>query len=150
MSLKKRIYWSVIGLLLPCILILSAVLSLLFHNGARKQELAAVRGHARLVYDLLSNGVSGDFRFSDYISYASDAPRMTIITPEGIVLLDSSAIAANMENHAGRPEVVDAFSSGTGEALRYSDTLGSEMYYYATGNISSTTVNANHLPLLKI
>jgi two-component system phosphate regulon sensor histidine kinase PhoR len=128
---KRRIYLSIIGLVLPCVLILSALLSLLFHNAARKQEFAAVRGHATLVSDLIGSGISGDFKFSDYISYAADAPRMTLIAPDGNVLLDSRTAAENMENHADRPEVIDALKNGTGESLRYSDTFKVEMYYYA-------------------
>ena len=129
--MKRRINFNFICMLLSSILILSAALGLLFHNAARKQELAAVRGHARLVSDLIDSGVKGDFKFSDYISHAPDAPRMTIVAPDGTVILDSRAVADNMENHADRPEIADAMRSGTGEAVRYSDTFKSEMYYYA-------------------
>ena len=129
--MKKRIYSSFVWLLVPSILILATLLSLLFHNSAKNHELAALRGHARLVSDILSSGISGDFLFSDYISYAQDAPRITVIAPDGAVLLDSRTVADGMDNHMGRPEVIDAFRTGSGESLRYSDTLGGEMYYYA-------------------
>ena len=131
-KMKQRIYLNFFCLLLFSILILSSALGLLFHSATRKQELAAIRGHAQLVSDLLNSGVTGNFRFSDYISYVSDAPRMTIVAPDGTVILDSRAIADNMENHADRPEIVEAFRSGNGETVRYSDTLKVEMYYYAT------------------
>ena len=129
--MKRRINRSFICLILPCILVLSVALSLLFHNAARNQEFAAIRGHARLISDMLSSGISGDFRFSDYISYAPDAPRMTIVAPDGTVVLDSRTIADSMENHLDRPEIIDAFQNGVGESRRYSDTLGAQMYYYA-------------------
>ena len=129
--MKRRIYLSFVGLILSCILILSTLLSLIFQNAARNQELASIRGYAQLVSDMLSSGISGDFLFSDYISYASDAPRMTVISPDGTVLLDSRAVADNMESHLNRPEIIDAFQTGVGESQRYSDTLGIEMYYYA-------------------
>ena len=130
-ELKRRIYLYYLYLLLPSVLILSAALSLLFHNAAKNQELATIRGNARLVSDLLSSGMSDGFKFSDYISYSSDAPRMTIIAPDGSVLLDSRAVADTMDNHLNRPEITEAFQTGTGESLRYSNTFGTEMYYYA-------------------
>jgi len=118
-------------LILPCVLILSVVLSLLFHSAARRQELSAVRDHASLVLDLLDSGVSGDFQFSDFISRNIGATRMTIVAPDGSILLDSRAAASVMDNHDDRPEVIEAFASGSGEALRYSETLRTDMYYYA-------------------
>jgi len=118
-------------LILPSVLILSVALSLLFHNAAKKQELAAVRNHAILVSDLLGSGVSGYFQFSDYSSLNTETTRVTIITPDGVVLLDSRASADSMANHSDRPEFIGALQTGTGESLRYSDTLRTEMYYYA-------------------
>ena len=129
--MKRRIYHSFIYLILPSTLILSAALCLLLHSAAKKQELTAIKGHATLLYDMLGSGMSGDYRFSDYISYASDAPRINVIAPDGTVLLDSRAAADTMENHMDRPEIIEAFEKGTGESLRYSDTFGAEMYYYA-------------------
>ncbi|HYA27731.1 MAG TPA: ATP-binding protein, partial [Acidobacteriota bacterium] len=49
---------------------------------------------------------------------------------------DSAEISAKMENHATRPEVIEAMGSGTGGAIRYSATVGYEMLYrafYQTG-----------------
>lgn len=129
--MRKRVYSSFIALILPCVLVLSVILSLLFHNAAKSQELDAVRDHARLVSDLLGSGVSGDFRFSDYAGRNREATRMTVIAQDGTVLLDSRAAAETMENHADRPEVIEAFRTGVGESLRYSSTLRTEMYYYA-------------------
>jgi len=137
--LRKRIYSSFILLILPCALILSALLSLLYHNAAKTQELASVRDHARLVSDLLSSGVTGDILFSDYSALNAGSTRITVVAPDGKVLLDSRAAADRMENHAGRPEIIEALESGTGESLRYSATLRTDMYYYAVrmgdGNI---------------
>jgi len=107
------------------------LLSVLFHNAAKEQELAAVRDHAMLISDLLGSGVTGHFHFSDDFKPLGETARMTVIGPDGTVLLDSRTAASNMENHADRPEIVEALRNGTGESLRYSDTLHTEMYYYA-------------------
>jgi len=60
--------------------------------------------------------------------------RTTFIAPDGTVVGDSfetlQGIAA-MENHAQRPEVVDARATGLGRARRYSATLKMDMLYVA-------------------
>jgi two-component system phosphate regulon sensor histidine kinase PhoR len=57
--------------------------------------------------------------------------RITVITLDGKVLGDSAEISAKMENHATRPEVIEAMRSGSGGAIRYSTTVGYEMLYRA-------------------
>ena len=57
--------------------------------------------------------------------------RITLIGTDGVVVYDSQADAARMENHAGRPEVVEAVSAGEGQASRSSATLGETSVYYA-------------------
>ena len=58
--------------------------------------------------------------------------RITLIMEQGEVLYDSDqAYEADLENHAGRPEVKEALQDGTGSNVRRSDTLNEEMYYYA-------------------
>ncbi|HEV8723052.1 MAG TPA: ATP-binding protein [Candidatus Binatia bacterium] len=57
--------------------------------------------------------------------------RITVIARDGTVLGDSSEASAKMENHAGRPEVVEALRQGSGTALRYSTTVHYEMFYRA-------------------
>jgi two-component system phosphate regulon sensor histidine kinase PhoR len=57
--------------------------------------------------------------------------RVTIIAPDGTVLGDSIEDPATMENHAARPEVKDALTSGIGESTRYSTTLNQQMMYVA-------------------
>ena len=60
--------------------------------------------------------------------------RVTFIAADGRVVGDSSepldGVAA-MENHAQRPEVVDARRAGLGRAARHSATLNIDMLYVA-------------------
>jgi HAMP domain-containing protein len=59
--------------------------------------------------------------------------RVTVIAPGGKVLADSAAAKGTMENHAGRPEVHEAFSNATGFACddRHSSTLNQDLFYCA-------------------
>jgi two-component system phosphate regulon sensor histidine kinase PhoR len=66
--------------------------------------------------------------------------RVTIIALNGTVLGDSHENPATMENHATRPEVIDALASGLGESTRYSTTLGVQMMYVAVPVSNQTTI----------
>ena len=57
--------------------------------------------------------------------------RITVIAIDGTVLGDSEEEPLEMQNHADRPEVIDALDSGNGESSRYSITLGEQMTYLA-------------------
>ena len=57
--------------------------------------------------------------------------RLTVIAVDGRVLADSELDPLRMENHADRPEVTAARSSGEGRVTRISTTLGIEMVYLA-------------------
>lgn len=63
--------------------------------------------------------------------------RITVIAVDGRVLGDSAEVSETMENHANRPEVIEAMRTGTGSAVRFSTTLHYNMLYRAfhqTGN----------------
>jgi len=61
--------------------------------------------------------------------------RVTIIDASGKVMgdteLDGEALRS-VENHAGRPEVIEAMRGGAGRAVRYSRTLAENMLYTAS------------------
>ncbi len=59
------------------------------------------------------------------------ATRITVVAQDGKVLADSNEDPSKMSNHANRPELKSAFSGLTGQAIRYSKTLGKNMLYVA-------------------
>lgn len=80
--------------------------------------------------------------------YASNNLRLTLIAPDGTVSYESGYEDTDrMDNHAQRPEIVDALSNGTGEATRESDTVLTTVYYYAMrlddGSVLRTSIKAN-------
>jgi two-component system, OmpR family, phosphate regulon sensor histidine kinase PhoR len=80
---------------------------------------------------------------------ATMAARVTFIGPDGVVLGDSMVSGAHLqalENHARRPEIVDAARSGTGASRRHSDTLNTEMLYVAV-RVNHPTVATVRLAL---
>jgi len=61
----------------------------------------------------------------------SSGGRMTLIAPDGRVLLDSDADPERMENHASRPEVREALQGRVGSAARTSASIGVRFLYVA-------------------
>ena len=76
---------------------------------------------------------------SFFESFDSSSKRVTLISPDGTVLADTSHNPEDMDNHLSREEVKDALSNGEGRSVRYSDTRTEKTIYYATklpdGNI---------------
>ncbi len=57
--------------------------------------------------------------------------RVTRIAPDGTVLMDTATDPALLSNHGDREEVQAALTTGSGAAIRYSDTLGTRTTYFA-------------------
>lgn len=57
--------------------------------------------------------------------------RITIIDSDGKVINDNSINVDMADNHLNRPEVADALMYGKGEAIRMSETLDKNTFYYA-------------------
>ena len=87
--------------------------------------------------------------YLEQMDHAQENTRVTRIDKQGRVLYDSKDEEYELENHASREEVQDAFSTGTGEAIRTSKTIGKITYYYAVklpdGTVLRTAKTVDHL-----
>jgi two-component system, OmpR family, phosphate regulon sensor histidine kinase PhoR len=115
-----------------------AALGIYLNNSVRSLQLDNLRFHleqeARITAEaalppLLGQGGSPD-ALAKRLGGEIDS-RVTIISPDGTVLGDSIEDPAAMENHATRPEVIDALASGIGQSTRFSTTLNRQMMYVA-------------------
>jgi len=57
--------------------------------------------------------------------------RITLIDDAGVVRVDTAMQEAVMDNHATRPEVLEAYKGQIGVSKRYSSSVKKEMYYVA-------------------
>ena len=57
--------------------------------------------------------------------------RLTVVLPDGKVVGDSWESPERMENHADRPEIIDALDGRPGVSLRYSQTIKETLRYAA-------------------
>lgn len=62
---------------------------------------------------------------------AASGVRVTVIAADGKVLADSQSDPSIMENHAARPEVMQALATGDGRSVRHSITIKRDLLYYA-------------------
>ena len=65
------------------------------------------------------------------IDKALEGTRVTLIAPSGEILYDTYGDNIPLENHADRPEIREAFETGEGDDIRYSNSLGTLMFYAA-------------------
>ncbi len=104
---------------------------------ARAQEELAVR--AKLIAERaaalptgLEDAAPAD-ALADVLGRISGA-RVTLVRSDGTVAGDSDVADADLEsieNHLGRPEMVEALRTGQGSSVRYSTTTGRRMMYIA-------------------
>ncbi len=77
--------------------------------------------------------------------------RFTVIDGDGRVLADSDNDPAGMDNHNNRSEVRQARQHGKGSETRYSDTMRTEMLYFARRiEVPPGTVVRAALPLTRV
>jgi two-component system phosphate regulon sensor histidine kinase PhoR len=104
-------------------------------ENARTTLFAEARLMARLVRPPLAAGVSSEALDRLVDAAAEDVgARITIIAPDGKVLADAELpgeALASVENHADRPEIVEAREKGIGSSLRRSTTVNRDLLYGA-------------------
>jgi two-component system phosphate regulon sensor histidine kinase PhoR len=116
------------------------ILGVYLVNSTRNSQLDNLRSQleneARIIAEASLPGFLGPDEPSNLDALAKKLgaeieTRVTIIALNGTVLGDSEEDPSTMENHANRPEIVDALATGVGESTRYSTTLGQKMMYVA-------------------
>jgi two-component system phosphate regulon sensor histidine kinase PhoR len=135
--LFKSIQWRIAIPFIILILIIMGITGGYLVNFARSSQVDNLRFHleeeARITAEaslpLLIQGSNADI-LAKKLGQEIEA-RVTIIAPDGRVLGDSQENPSTMENHATRPEVKDALTSGSGESTRYSTTISEKMMYVA-------------------
>ena len=83
--------------------------------------------------DELSLAVTGTEQYGNTFleNVEADRFRVTWIDKDGTVLFDTQVDQTTMENHADREEIREAFSTGSGSAVRTSATLTQQTFYEA-------------------
>jgi len=136
---RKRLLWHLypafLAISLVALLAVSWYVSRALHQFHFEQAELDLRARAQLVaYQLRGHLAPVHGVWVDALSKElgqRTATRITVVLADGTVLGDSSEDPAQMDNHANRPEILDARMSGIGTAVRFSHTLGNNLMYVA-------------------
>lgn len=114
--------------------VMSWFLSISFRQFYIREATDDLEIRARLIEHQISE-LSGDGhseiqRLCDQLGIGA-ACRVTVVLASGKVICDTEENPAVMENHATRPEIMEAYAGRTGTSVRYSRTLGRDMLYVA-------------------
>ncbi|MBP6137192.1 MAG: hypothetical protein KA497_01875 [Clostridia bacterium] len=131
--MRKKITLIVIIVLVIAIL----ATSIMAVSEARKMNRTTTRNHVIAITNWMTTEFSQTIDLSKIAKrlvsqyVARDIPlRVTLIKTSGDVIFDSEA--EDLESHLMRPEVQKVLKSGQpAEEIRYSKTLGYDLYYYA-------------------
>lgn len=136
----RSVQWRITVSFVLVVLIITGILGVYLVNSTRSSELDNLRSQLENEARITSEASQPNFLSLEGLSNldalakklgAEIETRVTIVALNGTVLGDSEEDPSAMENHADRPEIVDALTTGVGESTRYSTTLGQKMMYVA-------------------
>lgn len=125
--MRKKINTELVLIAAVAIILTSIFATFTYYSIFQSEVLDNLKTCAHVLAESVPEEPSdlGDYRFID------KTLRVTLISPDGTVLMDSNANIGDMGNHGERPEVAEAFQVGEGEAVRMSETLEQNAFYYA-------------------
>ncbi|MBQ2803471.1 MAG: two-component sensor histidine kinase, partial [Lachnospiraceae bacterium] len=126
--MKRKIHKMLVLIATLAIFLTMAFITVVFYDLFRKQVIEDLHAYAILL------GAKDDM---DSISEMAESLeenelRITIVGKDGQVIFDSEVNPVYMENHSQRPEIIEALQKGEGQAVRNSQTLSRNTFYYAT------------------
>ncbi len=125
--MRKKINTELVLIAAVAIILTSILATFTYYSIFQAEVLDNLKTCAHVLAESIPDEGSdlGDYRFID------ETLRITLISEDGTVLMDSNANIGDMSNHGNRPEVLDAFEKGEGEDVRMSETLETSAFYYA-------------------
>ena len=161
MKKKRRLFWQLFPSYLLITFISLVAISMFASNSLRHFYLERTTADLEARADILKQQVTDYLSPLDTISIDRICKeigrllhtRLTVILPSGKVAGDSEQNPAKMDNHADRPEIIQAFDGLVGKAIRYSSTLQQNMMYVAVPlrrNNKIITILRTSIPLAYI
>jgi two-component system, OmpR family, phosphate regulon sensor histidine kinase PhoR len=136
---KRRLWWRLFisYLWVPVIVLLSIgwygsdVVWELYSNHLNSDLEARARLCGKPIEELLARGQGTEVDALCKELGQSSNTRITVALPSGQVIGDSNEIPRDMDNHASRPEVLEALGGKVGRSQRYSSTEQEDRIYVA-------------------
>lgn len=129
--MKKKINTRLVGIAIMAVVATVISITIVYYGFFERQIRSDLEISAKLLKDThYFESVNVDTDTID-LSTDMDELRVTWIGSDGTVLYDNDASPEELSNHANRPEIQEAFTKGSGESVRRSDTMNMNTFYYA-------------------
>jgi two-component system, OmpR family, phosphate regulon sensor histidine kinase PhoR len=150
MKKKKRLLWQLYPSYVLITLISLVAVTLYATSSFREFYLDRTAGDLRARANLLEKQIlqflgSMDTNVVDALCKELGDPsttRITVVLPSGTVIGDSDDDPEKMDNHALRPEILQAKKGNVGKSIRFSTTLQQRMMYVAVPLINDKRIVA--------
>ena len=147
--MKSKINIRLVGIAILAVIATVIGITIIYYSLFQKQVRADLSVSAKLLKDThYFESVNIDIDEIDLSTDLSEL-RVTWIDEDGTVLYDNDASAELLSNHNDRPEIQEAFDKGSGEAIRKSDTMKKNTFYYAVlldnGTVLRVATNAQSI-----
>lgn len=147
--MKSKINIRLVGIAILAVVATVIGITIIYYSLFQKQVRADLSVSAKLLRDTHYFEVVNIDKDKIDLSTDIEELRVTWIAEDGKVLYDNDAEAIFLSNHNDRPEIQDAFDNGEGEAVRKSDTMNKNTFYYAVlldnGTVLRVATNAHSL-----
>ena len=138
--MRKKIFRSIFTVALVVLLASIGIATSFLYDHFNTSQQSQLQAELHLVADTV-NEVGIEY----FETFDSSVFRFTVVGADGTVLYDTQAVANEMENHADREEIIEAFQSGKGSSARTSSTLTEKTFYEAVllenGDVLRISVN---------
>jgi len=159
--LRSRFLWKLYTGYSAIIVISAVVVGALMSRGVERDARKEIRQSLQAQANLLKKPSVRYFQqpntqsFPNYVNTLGKelSTRLTLIGADGVVIADSAEDPDDMNNHADRPEILEARSNGVGTSIRFSDFAKTDTMYLALPIQSKGTILGyirTSLPLSRI
>lgn len=124
--MTKKIFQSIFTVALVVLLASIGIATSFLYDHFNTSQVKQLKAELSLVADTV-NEVGVEY----FENFDSSVFRFTVVDEDGTVLYDTQVKPSEMENHADREEIAEAFKSGTGSSARNSSTLTEKTFYEA-------------------
>ena len=124
--MTKKIFHSIFTVALVVLLASIGIATSFLYDYFNDSQVKQLKAELSLVADTVNN-IGVEY----FENFDSTVFRFTVVDTSGTVLYDTEVNASEMENHADREEILEAFKTGPGSSARNSSTLTEKTFYEA-------------------
>lgn len=152
-NMKKKILISILSTIIISLLIVGSLFMVIFnYQYIENSKHDLMMNNKILIENINSNHELNKEKLIDNV-YKNSKIRITYMENDGEVIFDSLKDPKEMSSHKDRKEIIEANEKGDGSSIRFSDTIGKNMVYYATkmdnGDIVRSAIEMDNVSILK-